>query len=65
MEYPKKIMTLKELVSMGYKKEELLTIYRRRNNGIAWKTGTGGKTSTILFSTDDLEKYRRARCTGI
>lgn len=65
MEYPKKIMTLKELVAIGYKKEELLTIYRRRNNGIAWKTGTGGKTSTILFSTDDLEKYRRARCTGV
>lgn len=65
MEYPKKIMTLNELVKLGFKKNELLTIYRRRNNGIAWKTGTGGKTSTILYSTEDLEKYRRAKCTGI
>jgi hypothetical protein len=65
MEYPKAIMTLNELETMGFKRKELLAIYRRRNNGIAWKTGSGGKTSTILFSTQDLEKYRRAKCTGI
>jgi hypothetical protein len=65
MEYPKAIMTLNELEAMGFKRKELLAIYRRRNNGIAWKTGSGGKTSTILFSTQDLEKYRRAKCTGI
>lgn len=65
MEYPKAVMTLNELETMGFKRKELLAIYRRRNNGIAWKTGSGGKTSTILFSTQDLEKYRRAKCTGI
>jgi hypothetical protein len=65
MEYPKAVMTLNELVEMGSKRKELLTIYRSRNNGIAWKTGRAGKTSTILFSTQDLEKYRKAKCTGI
>ena len=65
MEYPKKVMSLKELTAIGYRKNELMEIFRSRRQIIAWKTGTGGKTSTILFDTDELEKYRRAKCTGI
>ena len=65
MTYPKAIMTIKELEEMGFKRKELMRIFRNRNQKIAWKTGNGGKTSTILFSTEELEKYRCAKCTGI
>ena len=65
MTYPKQVMTVKELRAMGYPKEYLLEIYRNRNQKIAWKTGTGGRTSTILFDTEELEKFRKAQCTGV
>lgn len=65
MKYPKQVMTVKELREMGYPKEYLLDIYRSRNQKIAWKTGTGGRTSTILFDTEELEKFRKAQCTGV
>lgn len=64
MEYPREVMTIKELEAMGFSRKWLLRIYRSRNQSIAWKIGTGGKTSTIQFSTQDLEKYRKAQCTG-
>lgn len=65
MNYPKQVMTVKELREMGFPKEFLLEIYRSRNQKIAWKTGTGGRTSTILFDTEELEKFRKAQCTGV
>lgn len=65
MNYPKQVMTVKELREMGFPKEFLLEIYRSRNQKIAWKTGTGGRTSTILFDTEKLEKFRKAQCTGV
>ncbi len=65
MEYKKQIMTIKELIEMGWSKKELLEIYRSRHQTIAWKGGKGGKTSTIYFSTGDLEKYRKSKCTGV
>ena len=65
MEYPKKIMTLTELTALGFSKKELLAIYRSRHQSIAWKGGSGGKTSTIYFSTDDLEAHRIKKCTGV
>ena len=74
MKYPKKVMTISELTktddpipenNIGYPKEWLLEIYRSRHQNIAWKTGKGGRTSTILFDTDELEKYRKAHCTGV
>lgn len=65
MNYPKQVMTVKELRGMGFPKEFLLEIYRSRNQKIAWKTGTGGRTSTILFDTEELEKFRKAQCTGV
>ena len=77
MKYPKKVMTISELTrvddpdpdkNIGYPREYLLGIARNkklnRHMHIAWKTGKGGKTSTYLFDTDNLEKYRAAQCTG-
>lgn len=65
MEYPKQIMTIKELLPYGWKRDELLAIYRRRNQKVAWKCGKGGRTSTIKFDTTELEKFRRNQCTGV
>ena len=65
MKYPKQVMTIKELREMGFPKEYLMGIYRSRHQKVAWKTGTGGRTSTILFDTEELEKHRRSQCTGI
>ena len=67
--YPKSFMTIKELKEMGWTEDELLAIYRNRrinrDLSIAWKTGSGGRTSTIKFDTEALEKYRKSLCTGI
>lgn len=63
MEYSKKVMTLRELIAMGFCESELMAIYRMRNNGIAWKAGS--RNSPIMFSTEDLERYRKSKCTGV
>lgn len=71
MNYPKEVMTIKELTEMGFKDKYLRSIYRDRriNNKsrpIAWKEGGEEKPkSTILFDTQEFEKYRRAQCTGV
>lgn len=65
MTYPKEVMTITELCKMGFSRKELLQIYRSRRQTVAWKTGNGGKTSTIYFSTEELEKWRKAKCTGM
>lgn len=64
MDYPKEVMKVSELVKMGYPEEWLLEIYRSRNQKIAWKAGTASN-SPILFDTEELEKFRRAQCTGV
>lgn len=63
MEYSKKVMTLRELIAMGFCESELMAIYRMRNNGIAWKSGSA-INSPIMFSTEDFERYRKSKCTG-
>lgn len=75
MKYPKKVMTIKELhedepYHIGYPDEWLREIYRsrtiNRNHKIAWKMGGEDKPhSTILFDTEELEKYRKSQCTGV
>ena len=65
MTYPKQFMTISELVSMGLKKKDLYRIAQSRHQKIARKIGTGGRTSSYIFDTVELEKYLRASCTGI
>ena len=66
MNYPKQVMTIKELRAMGYPDEWLREIYRSRNQKIAWKMGGENRpNSTIIFDTEELEKYRKAQCTGV
>ena len=68
MEYPKAVMTIKELTTLGFSDEWLRMIYRSRainkTHAIAWKLSEKPK-STIQFDTEALEKYRRSCCTGI
>ena len=70
MTYPKEVMTIKELKKMGFPDEWLRSIYRNRNIQkeycIAWKMGGEDKPhSTILFRTENLEKYIADQCTGV
>lgn len=68
MTYPKAVMTINELVKMGFSDEELRKIYRsraiNRQYHIAWKKDPTKEKSTIQFDTEALEKYRKAQCTG-
>ena len=66
MKYPKQVMSITELKKMGYPEEWLISIYRNRHQDIAWKIGGEEKrNSKILFDTEELEKYRKAQCTGV
>lgn len=69
MKYPKPRMTISELNEYGWTRFELMSIYRNRainrDHSIAEKVGKGGRTSTIKFDTEALEKYRKSRCTGV
>lgn len=68
MTYPKAVMSIKELVEMGFDDEWLRKIYRSRSINrdykVAWKLSPDKPKSTIQFDTEALEKYRRAQCTG-
>ncbi len=66
MKYPKAIMSISELKKMGFSERWLREIYRNRHQNIAWKMGgEEKKSSRIYYSTEELEKYRRAQCTGV
>ena len=64
MEYPKAVMKISELTKMGFSRSYLLMVFRLQGKReIAWKMSTA-ENSPILFDTEKLEKYRKARCTG-
>ncbi len=63
MQYPYKVMRIRDLEKLGFPREYLLAIFRQRNQKIAWKTGNK-PNCPILFDTDELEKYRKAQCVG-
>lgn len=64
MQYPKPVMKISELKAMGFTEEYLMYVYRNNRNAIAWKMNPTKVNSTILFDTEELEKYRKsqARC---
>lgn len=61
MTYPKQVMKITELERMGFTRDWLMYVYRRRNQTIAWKLSPA-KNSVILFDTEALEKFRKAQC---
>lgn len=65
MKYPKQVMTIAELKKMGFSKGWLRKICRDRDQEIAWQKDKSKPNSPFLFSTEELEKYRKAQCTGV
>ena len=61
--YPKQIMSMSELLKMGFPEGWLNNIANNRYLKIAWRSGNY-KNSKIMFDTEELEKYRRSNCTG-
>jgi hypothetical protein len=64
MEYPKPVMSIKELKKMGMAEEWLTGFYKteyNRRNKVAWKIGAASN-SKMLFDTEGLEKYRKSQC---
>lgn len=64
MQYKKPVMKKAELIKMGFTNEYLMSVYRTNNNAIAWKMNPTKKNSSILFDTEEFEKYRKlqAKC---
>lgn len=63
MTYPKEVMSLKELIKMGFPENWLMRLYRVNNNGLAWKAGHH-KNNKILFDVERLERIRVAECVA-
>lgn len=63
MTYPKPVMRLKELTDMGFEKDWLLSIARKNLNKVAWRN-VYKRNSPWYFSTEELEKVRKAACCG-
>lgn len=60
MQYPKPVMKLSELITMGFPEEYLLRVYRNQKQRIAWKMNPLKNNSPILFDTEELDKFRFA-----
>lgn len=58
MNYPKKVMRLNELTEMGFSKSYLLRVYGTLGQQVAWKANPLKANSVLLFSTEELEKFR-------
>lgn len=65
MEYPKKVMKMNEMKKLGFSEEMLLRAALEKGQTFAWKMNPVCRTSTILFDTDEFEKWRKkqARAT--
>lgn len=57
MKYPKPIMKKTELERMGFPKEYLMRAYRTRGQTFARKMNPVKENSTILFDTEEFEKW--------
>lgn len=55
MKYPKPIMTINELVAMGYSKHLLRNLYAEYGYPLAFKE-IPSKTALIKFDTEELDK---------
>lgn len=58
MEYPKKVMRLKELTALGFSELALLKAAATNGQTFAWKNNPMASNSPLLFDTDELEKWR-------
>lgn len=61
MNYPKKVMRATELERLGWSQKHLRQIFNTPGQKCAWKMNNA-INSPILFDTDELEKFRKAKC---
>ncbi len=59
MEYLGKIMSFQELRKLGFPRSYLERAYRSKNNTFAFKENPSKPKSTILFDTEEFEKWRQ------
>lgn len=65
MKYKKPVMNKSELLRMGFDEAWLDYVFHvRHDRKIAWRGGNGTERSPIQYDTEELEKFRRACCTG-
>ena len=57
MEYPRKIMKLSELKSLGFPQPLLMEAYRDPKQGFATKVNPAKANSTIVFDTVGFDKW--------
>ena len=62
MEYPKAVMSLRELMKLGYPDSILYQAAHAKNSG-SFKSGNG-KTSPWYFRTQDFEKWIEKQSQG-
>ena len=61
MQYPRKVMSTKELVAMGFPKPWLVWVSNRNNQKVCWQSSPK-PNSKIFWDTEELEKVRIADC---
>ncbi len=63
MEYPKRIMTRKALITqMGFSEAYLMRAFSTPGQAFAWRENPLNKHSPIMFDTAGLEKWRLEDC---
>lgn len=58
VEYPKPIMKISELISIGFPEEMLFNAYRTKGQRFAQKSNPAVKNSAIIFDTAEFDKWR-------
>lgn len=58
MTYPKPVMSKPELMQMGFPRTLMDRAFRERGQKMAWRINPKNNRSTILFDTEEFEKWR-------
>lgn len=65
MQYPKEIMSLKEMKKLGFPEALLLRSRMEPGQTFAFKANPGSRTSPILFDTEGFEKWRQKQAKNL
>lgn len=65
MEYPKPIMSKKELIGMGFTRDHLDRVAHTKGQTFAFRINPKNPKSPILFDTAGLEKFRLAEIKAV
>ena len=65
MEYPRQIMSKKELMGMGFTREYLNRVSATKGQTFAFRINPKNPKSPLLFDTAGLEKFRLAEIKAV